>query len=620
MNNNEERKPEMVTVTIDNKDITVPVGTTILEAASKLGIRVPTLCHHSDFCAAGICRVCVVEIEGDRILEASCAYRITMPLTVNTHTQKVRNARRDIVELMMASHCGDCLSCPSSCNCELQALAKEYGIDHYRFSHVTEPIHNIDDEGCALVADMNKCILCRRCVRSCQMLQDINILTPAGRSNKTKIAAFADKSMARSLCINCGQCVTHCPTGALWDKDYTEEVWKAIEDPSKHVIIQTAPSPRAGIGEEFGLEPGSCLTFEMNTALRECGFDKVFDTNFTADLTIIEEATELIIRLYKALVVGDETVALPMLTSCCPGWIKYMEHFFPDNIPNVSSCKSPQQMFGALLKTYYAHKSGIAPQDIVSVAVMPCMAKKYECSRPEMCDSNYRDVDYGLTTREIAKMIRETGIDLPKIDKSEFDNPFGTETGSGIIFGATGGVMESALRSAFELITGLPIEDLYEHGNIIQVRGFEGARYAELTIPDTVGPVPEILRGLVPDWEWLRGATIKVGVAHGAGNIRKVMEDIKNGGKFSQCHFIEFMACPGGCLAGGGQPMPINDEIRAKRAKAIYNQDAGAKVRKSYENPAVVELYKEFLDDGPNGEKAHSLLHTHYTNRGTYME
>lgn len=606
-------------VIIDGKEISVKPDTTILEAANQLGIHIPTLCYHSDFCASGICRVCVVEVENDRNLEAACAYQITRPLTVHTHTSKVRNARRDVIELMMAAHCGDCLSCPSSGNCELQSLAKEYGVDHYRFSHLTEPIHQIDNEGCAIVADMNKCILCRRCVRACTLLQDISILTPAGRSNQTKIAAFADKSMAVSPCINCGQCVTHCPTGALWDKDYTEEIWKAIEDSDKHVIIQTAPSPRAGIGEEFGLEPGTCVTFQMNTALRECGFDKVFDTNFSADLTIIEESTELITRLYKLLGGGNQSIRLPMLTSCCPGWIKYIEHYYPEYLPNLSSCKSPQQMLGTLLKTYYAEQHDIDPKDIVSVSVMPCMAKKFECNRPEMNDSGFRDVDFGLTTREVAKMIRESGIDLPNIEKSDFDHPFGSETGSGIIFGATGGVMESAIRSAFELITGQPIENLYEHGNIIPVRGFEGIRYAELTIPEQVGEVPELLKGIIPNWDWLKGVTLKVGVAHGGVNLKKVMEDIKAGGKFSECHFIEFMACPGGCLAGGGQPMPINDEIRKKRAQAIYHQDSKSEIRKSYENPAVVELYREFLTDDPNGHKAHQLLHTSYKDRGKYI-
>ena len=379
-------------------------------------------------------------------------------------------------------------------------------------------------------------------------------------------------------------------------------------------MIQTAPSPRAGIGECFDLEPGIPLTFEMNTALRDCGFDMVFDTNFTADLTIIEEGTELISRLYKALVLKEE-VALPQFTSCSPGWVKFIEHFYPEYLPNVSSCKSPQQMFGALIKTFYAQESGVDPKDIISVALMPCSAKKFECNRPEMSDSGYKDVDYGLTTRELGKMIREAGINLPKMAKSDFDEPFGTATGSGVIFGATGGVMESALRCVIELITGDKVENFYDHADIVPVRGFEGVKYAELTIPK-IGPVPELIAHLIPNWDWVNGATLKVAVCHGTANAKKVMEDIKAGGKFSECHFIEFMACPGGCLGGGGQPIPTNPEIRAARARAIYSEDAAYEVRKSHENPAILNLYGKFLTDGPCGHISHKLLHTHYTARG----
>jgi iron-only hydrogenase group A len=420
------------------------------------------------------------------------------------------------------------------------------------------------------------------------------------------------------VCINCGQCINRCPTGALRANDPTDEVWAAIDDPTKHVIMQTAPSPRAGIGECFGLAPGQPMTFEMNTALRRCGFDKVFDTNFTADLTIIEEGTELILRLYKALVEKDQTVALPQFTSCSPGWVKYLEHFYPQFIPNLSTAKSPQQMFGALIKTWYAKINKLDPKDIVSVALMPCSAKKFECNRPEMCDSGYKDVDYGLTTRELGKMIMEAGIDLPKMPKSDFDDPFGTATGSGVIFGATGGVMEAALRTVIELVTGKKVESLFEHADIIPVRGFEGVRYVELPIKE-VGPVPELIAHLVPDWNWLKGATLKVGVAHGTANAKKVMEDIKAGGKFSECHFIEFMACPGGCLGGGGQPIPTSPEIRAARAKAIYSEDKAYDVRKSHENPAITKIYTEFLTEGPCGHKSHELLHTGYTPRGKFI-
>jgi NADH-quinone oxidoreductase subunit G/[NiFe] hydrogenase diaphorase moiety small subunit len=357
---------------------------------------------------------------------------------------------------------------------------------------------------------------------------------------------------------------------------------------------------------------------ELNTALRMCGFDRVFDTNFTADLTILEEGTELLLRLKKALV-DKEKAAFPQFTSCSPGWVKYLEHFYPEYIPNLSSAKSPQQMFGAVIKTYYAQKHGIDPKDIVTVALMPCSAKKFECNRPEMDDSGFKDVDYGLTTRELAKMIRETGLDLLHLPKSGFDAPFGTATGSGVIFGATGGVMEAALRSVIELVVGIKVEDLFAHADIVPVRGFEGVKYAEIKVPQ-VGPVPPLLAPLFKDWEFLNGATLKVAVAHGTANARKVMEDIKAGGKFSECHFIEFMGCPGGCLGGGGQPIPTSPEIRQARARAIYDEDAGYAVRKSHENPDVLRIYEEFLTEGPCGHLSHKLLHTHYMERGRYIE
>jgi NADH-quinone oxidoreductase subunit G/[NiFe] hydrogenase diaphorase moiety small subunit len=352
----------------------------------------------------------------------------------------------------------------------------------------------------------------------------------------------------------------------------------------------------------------------MNTAIRYCGFDKVFDTNFSADLTIVEEGTELLIKLYKALV-KKESPVLPQFTSCSPGWIKYIEHFYPEMLPHLSSAKSPQQMFGAVIKTYYAELNNIDPADIVTVALMPCTAKKFECNRPEMNDSGFKDIDYGLTTRELAQMFKEAGIDLVNMKKSDFDDPFGTATGSGVIFGATGGVMESAMRTVYELVTGEKVENIFDHANIVPLRGFDGIRYVELPITK-VGPVPGLVKHLVPDWEWLKGVTLKVAVAHGTANAKKILDDIKAGGKMSECHFIEFMACPGGCLGGGGMPIPTNEEIRSARAKAIYAEDASAEVRKSYENPAVIRLYGEFLKDGPCGHKSHKLLHTGYTPRG----
>jgi len=607
-----------ITVNIDDKDLKVPMGTTILEAARKFGIHIPTLCHHDDLCVAGVCRVCVVEIEGQRALQASCAYPITSHLKIKTHTPQVRRARRHVIDLLLSKHYGECYACFRNNNCELQSLAKEYGVDFFRFGHPDKPMYEKDNSSYSVARDMNKCVLCRRCVRTCIDLQEVGVLEAAGRSSATTIETFQNRPLGEVVCINCGQCINRCPTGALTANDPTDEVWAAIDDPTKHVTLQTAPSPRAAIGECFGLEPGTPMTFEMNTAVRRCGFDRVFDTNFTADLTIIEEGTELLLRLYKALVEKDETVALPQFTSCSPGWVKFIEHFYPEMLPNMSSAKSPQQMFGALIKTFYAEQHGIDPANIVSVALMPCSAKKFECNRPEMTDSGFKDVDYGLTTRELAKMISEAGIHLPDMPPGEFDAPFGEATGSGVIFGATGGVMEAALRTVIELVCGVRVEDLFEHANIMPIRGFEGARMVELPI-ENVGPVPDVLKALVPSWDWLKGATLKVGVCHGTANAKKVLDDIKSGGPFSECHFIEFMACPGGCLGGGGQPIPTTPEIRAARAEAIYAEDKACGIRKSHENPVVWELYEKFLTDGPCGHISHKLLHTEYTARGKYI-
>ncbi len=607
-----------VPVTIDGIETKVRLGSTILEAAKSIGVRIPTLCYHPDLEVAGLCRICVVEVQGQRTLQAACAYPITEPIRIKTYSKAVRIARRHVLDLLLSEHCGDCYSCIRNGICELQQLAEEYGVDSFRFGHVEKPVA-VDSSSYSVVRDMNKCIRCRRCVRTCIDMQEVGVLEAVNRSNKVEISTFLHKPLADVVCINCGQCINRCPTAALYANPALDQVWKALDDPTKHVVIQTAPSPRAAMGEAFGLEPGTSVTYQMNTALKRMGFDHVFDTNFTADLTIIEEGTELILRLYKALVGGDTSVALPQFTSCSPGWVKYCEHFYPEFIPNLSSAKSPQQMFGALIKTFYADKLGFDPANVVSVALMPCSAKKFECNRPEMNASGYQDVDFGLTTRELGKMFHQAGLDVPSMPKSEFDDPFGGATGSGLIFGATGGVMESALRTVLELVTGRKLETIYEHGDIMPVRGFEGVRYAELTINE-VGPVPDMLKHLVPSWDWLKGATLKVAVAHGTTNAKKVMEDIKSGGRFSQCHFIEFMACPGGCLGGGGQPIPTNTEIRTARARAIYAEDHELTVRKSYENPAVLRVYEEFLTDGPCGHKSHELLHTHYVDRGKHIE
>jgi NADH-quinone oxidoreductase subunit G/[NiFe] hydrogenase diaphorase moiety small subunit len=607
-----------VTIEINDKKISVPLGMTILEACRENQIHIPTLCHHPDLCIAGTCRICVVEVERMHTLQTACSFPITSPIKLHTSTPMVRKARRHIVDLLLSEHYGECYSCVRNNNCELQSLAKEYGVDQYTFGHVTEPTYERDNSSPSVVRDMSKCVMCKRCVRTCIDLQEVGVLEAIDRGDQTHISTFQEKPLADVICINCGQCINRCPTGALHANDPSDDIWNAIDDPQKHVIIQTAPSPRAAIGEMFGQEPGTSYTGELNTALRRVGFDKVFDTNFTADLTIMEEGTELLLRLYKALVEKDESTALPQFTSCSPGWVKYLEHFYPEYIDNLSSAKSPQQMFGTLIKTFYAKESGIDPKDIVTVALMPCAAKKFECNRPEMNDSGYKDVDYGLTTRELAQMIKEAGIHLPEMSQLNFDQPFGDASGAGLIFGATGGVMEAAIRTVAELVTGVKAEDLFDNAKVTPLRGFEGIRYLEIPITD-VGPVPEILKDLIPDFEWLKGAALKVAVAHGTANAKKVMEDIKAGGKFSECHFIEFMACPGGCLGGGGQPIPTNEEIRNKRAKAIYTEEESLPVRKSHENEHVATLYDKFLTDGPCGHLSHKLLHTHYTKRGKFI-
>ncbi len=608
----------MVTIEINEKKIAVPFGTTILEACKMNGISVPTLCHHEDLCVAGVCRICVVEVEGMRTLQASCAFPITNPIKIKTSSPMVRKARRHVIDLLLSEHYGECYSCFRNGKCELQNLAKEYGVDTYTFGHVTKPRYEVDNSSYSVIRDMSKCILCKRCVRTCIDLQEVGVLEAVNRGHETKISTFLDKPLLDVICINCGQCINRCPTAALRANDPSDEIWAAIDDPTKHVVIQTAPSPRAAICEEFGMEAGHSLTKELNTALRRIGFDKVFDTNTTADLTIIEEGTELILRLYKAIV-KKQSVALPQFTSCSPGWVKFLEHYYPEYIDNLSSAKSPQQMFGALIKTFYAQKAGIDPANIVSVAVMPCSAKKFECNRPEMNSSGYKDVDYGLTTRELARMIKEAGINLPEMPKSDFDSPFGEASGAGLIFGATGGVMEAAIRTVYEFITGNKIEDAFEKAEVKPVRGFEGIRYVELPLGEKFGPVPDLLKHFISNWDWLKGVTLKVAVAHGTANAKKIMDDIKAGGKFSECHFIEFMACPGGCLGGGGQPIPTTPEIRKKRAEAIYAEDESLEIRKAHDNPNVIKLYEEFLTDGPCGHISHKLLHTHYTKRGRYI-
>jgi NADH-quinone oxidoreductase subunit G/[NiFe] hydrogenase diaphorase moiety small subunit/NADP-reducing hydrogenase subunit HndD len=592
-----------INLTINGFPVEIQKGKTILEAAETQGITIPTLCYHKDLCVAGNCRVCVVEVAGQKRLSAACATPVEEGMEILTNSLKVRNSRKHIIELLLAEHNADCTKCYRNGNCELQELASEYKIMTQDFLELA-PLKNytIDMFSPSIMKDDSKCIRCQRCVRTCAELQGVNALTVAHKGDQMKISTFFEKPMNDVVCTNCGQCVNHCPTGALVEKNYIEQVWEAIADQTKHVVVQTAPAVRIGLGEELGLKPGARVTGKMVAALKRLGFDSVLDTDFTADLTIMEEGTELLTRLKKALVDKDKDVKLPMATSCSPGWIKYIEHMYPEYLDNLSTCKSPQQMFGALAKTYYAKARNIDPENVVSVSIMPCTAKKFEANRPEMHDSGYRDVDYVLTTRELAILIKQAGLDFEKLEPVKFDRLMGESSGAGVIFGATGGVMEAALRTAYELVTGREVP--FDNLNITPVRGMEGVRKATIKIEK---PLEE--------WAFLDGVELRCAVAHGLVNAKKVMESVKSGE--ADFHFVEVMACPGGCLGGGGQPIPTNPEIRQKRTEAIYAEDADLPIRKSHENPEIQKIYKDFLGE-PLGEKSHHLLHTKYTKREHY--
>ncbi|MGV8093385.1 MAG: NADH-dependent [FeFe] hydrogenase, group A6 [Mangrovibacterium sp.] len=595
--------PNLINITINGIPVEVEKGKTILEAAGESGVIIPTLCFHKDLCIAGNCRVCIVEIAGQKRLSAACATPCEEGMEIRTNSLNVRNSRKHIIELLLSEHNADCTRCYKNGNCELQRLASEYKIMTQDFIPLApQKKHTIDMFSPSIIKDDSKCIRCQRCVRTCAEIQGVNALTVAYKGDEMKIATFFEKSMNDVVCTTCGQCINHCPTGALVEKNYIEEVWEAIADPRKHVVVQTAPAVRVGLGEELGLPTGTRVTGKMVSALKRLGFDSVLDTDFTADLTIVEEGTELLTRLKKALVDKDPAVKLPMATSCSPGWIKYIEHMYPELLGNLSTCKSPQQMFGALVKTYYAKARELDPDKIVSVSVMPCTAKKFEANRPEMFDSGYRDVDYVLTTRELAIMIKQAGIDFMKLEDTHFDRLMGESTGAAVIFGATGGVMEAALRTAYELVTGRDVP--FENLNITPVRGMEGIREASIKIEN---PMKE--------WAFLEGVELKCAVAHGLVNAKKVMDAVKEGK--NQFHFIEVMACPGGCLGGGGQPIPTNPEIRKKRAEAIYAEDAGMPIRKSHQNPEIIKIYEDFLGK-PLGEKSHHLLHTQYMPRNRF--
>jgi iron-only hydrogenase group A len=587
----------MVTCTIDAVAVTVPDGTMVLDAAKKAGIAIPTLCFLEGFEPLGACRVCMVEVEGAKSLAAACSLPVGEGMKVHTNTRRVREARRTVVELLLSEHDGNCQTCERNEDCELQRLSYELGIRTLRYEG-EKTMASIDSSTPALVRDNSKCIKCRRCVTVCTQVQGVGALFPQKRGFATVIGPAFTLGLAEVSCVQCGQCAAVCPVGAIVENSHIERVWTALEDTSKTVVVQTAPAVRAALGECFGLPAGTLVTGKMYAALRRLGFDNIFDTNFTADLTIIEEGMELLDRLKSALKEGKQ-VALPQFTSCSPGWIKYMETFYPEYLPNLSTCKSPQQMFGAVAKTYWAAKVGKKPEDIYVVSVMPCTAKKFEADRPEMDSSGARDVDAVLTTRELARMIKQAGINFTGLPDEEVDQILGVSSGAADIFANTGGVMEAALRTAYEIVTGreLPFDGLH----VNQLAGLTGVKEISLTIT-----------GTVPEWSFLEGATVNLAVAHGLGNARSVVESMKSGAK--SYHFVEVMTCPGGCIGGGGQPRLTTNEKRTARIGAIYKEDRSKKLRKSHENPKIKQIYAEFLDV-PLGEKSHHLLHTTYVKR-----
>lgn len=579
---------EIIKINIDGIDVEVEKGTTVLQAAKKANIDIPTLCFLKGINAAGDCRMCIVEIEGRRALTPSCNTLAEDGMVVRTNTDKVNEARRVVLDLILSTHNRDCLTCVRNGNCELQELCKKFGITEVEYEGEKVKPH-IDDLSPSIVRDASKCIMCKRCVAACKNIQNISAIDVAGRGYESRIAPTGDKSLNEVNCTFCGQCIQACPVGALKEKDDTQKVWRKIRDKETITIVQVAPAVRVALGEEFGMPIGTNVKGKMVTALRKIGFDKVFDTNTGADFTIVEEANEFIER-----VTNGET--LPMITSCSPGWIRFIEMNYPELLGNLSSCKSPHQMFGAILKSYYAEKEKINPKKMFVVSVMPCVAKKFERTRDEMKNDGLDNVDAVITTRELARMIKQANIDFVNLEETEFDNPMGEATGAAAIFGTTGGVMEAALRTAHEAATGKELKNI----EFTEIRGARGIKKAVVTID---------------------GKEIKVVVAHGLSNARKVLDEIKAGKADYQ--FVEIMACPGGCIMGGGQPIVsskkrMDIDVRKLRAEALYTIDKESALRKSHENPIVIKIYKDYLGD-IGGKKAHELLHTHYTKREKYI-
>ncbi|QKG80513.1 NADH-dependent [FeFe] hydrogenase, group A6 [Tenuifilum thalassicum] len=580
---------ETVKLTIDNKQVEVPKGTTIYKAARKLGIDIPALCY-MELHDLGVenkpagCRICVVEVEGRRNLAPSCATECAEGMVVKTHTSRVINARRTVMELILSDHPKDCLTCAKSGRCDLQDMAIKLGIREIPGQEYAEMSTYKKDFSPSIIRDVDKCIMCRRCETMCNDVQTVGALSAVNRGFMAVVAPAFEQDLEKSPCTYCGQCVAVCPTGALTEVDHTAKVIRAIADPNKTVLVQTAPAVRAALGEEFGMKPGTLVTGKMVAALRQIGFDYIFDTDFAADLTIMEEGTELLDRLTRFLN-GDKDVKLPILTSCCPGWVNFFEHNFTDMLDVPSSAKSPQQMFGAIAKSYFAEKLGKKREELVVVSVMPCLAKKYECQRDEFKVDDNPDVDFSISTRELAHLIKEFNINFEELPEEDFDRPLGESTGAGVIFGATGGVIEAAVRTAYEVYTGKPLPKI----DFTELRGMDGIRSATIDF---------------------NGLPINIGIAHGLGNARKLLEDVRSGK--ANYHAIEVMACPGGCIGGGGQPLHHgNSAIIKARMEAIYREDAGKPIRKSHENPYIKQLYEEFLGK-PMSEKAHHLLHTHY--------